>query len=71
LYQPLIEPSTKHLTTSGLVVDRGLHRLDRGRVGVKAVIGDKEQVRLETAFALDREGLGGDVALLRRSSGWR
>ena len=49
----------------GLLVDDLVPRLDQGRIGVKAVVGDQDHARLDPGRLLDRIGLRGDVALHR------
>ena len=49
-----------------MILDQVGAGLDGGRVGAVAVVGEQEDVGLEVPLALDRERLGGDVALLDR-----
>src|SRR5262249_18935203 len=49
-----------------LLLDEIAARLDQGRIGVEAVIGQQEDLRLEAAMLLDRIWFRGDVTLHRR-----
>ena len=53
------------LHQAGLLLHHLAARLDQGRVGVEAVIGEQEDLRLELAFLLDRERLRRHIALHR------